>query len=220
MTAQHDVDNYTRNLLHRKALALADEPDLAGHEIEDIEQQLLLDVIPHLHKAGSTSYGSLIQKILDREGTSMLRDAQRRCRAGRPPLSLDAELPQSDGLGNDQPATLHDLVSDGDVRRRALFGRKVRVDAQSPIGGRSALAEPLSRNEDAPPTPDAAQRIDVAAVVQTLPVTLRRTCALLAEGRCLSDVARMQHISRTTVTRQIVRIRAAFEAVGMHGGNL
>lgn len=151
-------NDYARTLIRVKARQLVRRPEFTACEVEDLEQELTLHILTRLDRF-DPSRGSLntyLARIVNTAIAMLIRERGRIKRNGGASVeieSLEKMVDQPDG----SPAPLWATISDSDANRRYQTSHRSYLE-------RSEL------------------RMDVQAVMEALPLELRRICEQLLEG--------------------------------------
>jgi RNA polymerase sigma factor (sigma-70 family) len=173
---------------NHKAKRLAGRGRFAGHDPQDIAQQLILDVLPRIERFDASRGASLrtfISRLMDNAVARLLEHHSAACRDGsKITCSLDEQVKFPSGARAERGA----IITDDRARAHA--------------GGAS-------------PDPSTADlRLDLARVMQQLTALDRDICRC-ASHSTISDVARELGVSRTVVHARLRFIRATFQKAGL-----
>jgi RNA polymerase sigma factor (sigma-70 family) len=97
---------------------------------------------------------------------------------------------------------------------RAKYRYQKRLERLQVMSGASGYSRPVWPHHVTQPEP-VDLRMDLAAAMATLSARDRRICQGLADGLTVKVIAQQLGCGRDTISRAIVRIRAAFTAAGL-----
>jgi RNA polymerase sigma-70 factor (ECF subfamily) len=187
VSPQHpSPDSFTLGYVRKHARQLVGRYGFAPSDQQEIEQRLLLKLTPRLPeaKADCPKWKSFVAKTVKRHIATLIRDAVAEKRAPSRCGSLNVSV-----HGEDGPVELiHTLGPD---QAGARLQRSPRSDEQ--------LAE---------------LRMDMAAIIASLPPDLRDVCVRLQHDS-ISQVARDLGVPRTTLSTMIGRLRERFDKGGL-----
>jgi hypothetical protein len=163
---------------------------LSTHELDDVRQDLITDVIARAPayddaRASPSTFVALV--AANRAALLGRRYYRQQCLYGRSPVSLDEAIGDDDGA----PVTRGDLVAEAD-------GYAVWMGQSS---------DPLLETEG---------RLDLRAAAQLPPDRLRGLCDALI-GDTASGACRSQNRSRADLYRRLRELRLRFRAAGLAG---
>ena len=185
---QYEITDYAVTHARTKAQQLVAKPEFARHEVEDIEQDMLTDLLEHMPKFDPrrAAYNTYAAQVIDTRFLRLLRDRRREMRD-----------PQR------EECSLNQLVQSPEGE---LVERSQLIDQHAA----DALADRRSRSFEE----EACLRADVSSVLSSLPANLRRIAECL-RTRTVTETARILAIPRSTIYGAIERLRQRFEAAGL-----
>ena len=177
-----EVDHQAKRLACRHALP--------NHELDDVRQDLITDVIARAQayddaRASPSTFVALV--AANRAALLGRRYYRQQCLYGRSPVSLDEAIGDDDGA----PVTRGDLVAEAD-----------------------GYAAWMGQSSD--PLLEAERRLDLRAAAQLLPDRLRGLCDALTADTA-SGACRSQNRSRADLYRCLRELRLRFRAAGLAG---
>ena len=176
-----EIDHQAKRLARRHALP--------NHELDDVRQDLLTEVIARAKayddaRASPPTFVALV--AANRAALLGRRYYRQECLFGRSPVSLD------EAVGDDGASvTRGDLIAEAD-----------------------GYAAWMGRSPD--PLRDVERRLDLRAAAQLLPDRLRGLCDALTANTA-SGACRSQNRSRADLYRRLREIRLRFRAAGLAG---
>jgi DNA-directed RNA polymerase specialized sigma24 family protein len=171
-----------------QATRLACRHALPNHELDDVRQDLITDVIarsPAFDDARASPSTFVAMVAANRAALLGRRYYRQQCLYGRSPVSLDEPIGDDDGA----PVTRGDLVAEADGYA-AWMGH---------------ASDPFRETE---------RRLDLRAAAQLLPDRLRGLCDALT-GDTASGASRSQNRSRAEIYRCLREVRLRFRAAGL-----
>lgn len=185
-----DYQNVILSEIDYQAKRLASRHGLSNHELDDIRQDLITDVIARVQaydhaRASPSTFVALV--AANRAALLGRRYYRQHCLFGRSSISLDETFGDDDGV----PMTRGDLVAETD-----------------------GYAAWMGQSSD--PLLEAERRLDLQAAAQLLPDRLRGLCEALTVGT-VNDACRSQNRSRADLYRCLHEIRMRFRAAGLAG---
>lgn len=161
---------------------------LSTHELDDVRQDLITDVIARAPayddaRASPSTFVALV--AANRAALLGRRYYRQQCLYGRCPVSLDETIADDDGV----PVTRGDLVAEAD-------------------GYAAWMGQPSD------PLREAERRLDLRAAAQLLPDRLRGLCDALTADTA-SGACRSLNRSRAEIYRCLRELRLRFRAAGL-----
>jgi RNA polymerase sigma-70 factor (ECF subfamily) len=179
------------DLIHHTAKQMVGTANYSRHDLRDIEQDLIVDLLERLPKfdPAKATYATFVARVVERKRCNLMRDRQAERRdLRREETSLNDEV----DIDDDGPMPLSNAISQDDAHRR--------------MGKQTRSAE--ERND---------LRSDLDSVLADLPPTLRRIAELL-QSHSITDVAKLLGIPRGTLrSRHLKQLRTVLQSRGITG---
>ena len=183
-----DYQDVILSEIDHQAKRLAYRHGLPNHELDDVRQDLIADVIARAQayddaRASPSTFVALV--AANRAALLGRRYYRQQCLFGRSPVSLDEAIGDDDGA----PVTRGDLVAEAD-------------------GYAAWMGQPSD------PLREVERRLDLRAAAQLLPDRLRGLCDALTADTA-SGACRSQNRSRADLYRCLREVRLRFRAAGL-----
>ncbi|MBI4377314.1 MAG: sigma-70 family RNA polymerase sigma factor [Elusimicrobia bacterium] len=181
-------EQWERDLARCKAYGLVGRHGITASEAEDIESELLLHIWVR-RKAFNPEHSSkaTVETFLKRVVENRIRN----------------------------------ILRDRQSARRAIHLRTQSLECPIELkDGARVPVEDLLREEDAleaAPRPEPDTALAIAKAIEALSQAQQELLDLLAQGFSVSDAARTLNRPRTTLNKEIARIRRVFEQEGLRG---
>jgi RNA polymerase sigma-70 factor (ECF subfamily) len=182
------LDEYSVRLIRRKAQQLVGRAGFVEADRHDLEQEFAVDLLRRMPRfdPNRAKRETFISRILEHRVATLVESQKAGVRDYRCNAgSLDEAAQGDGGDASDSPPVL----DDPEYRRETAAASR--------------------RSEDL-----RALRVDLHRALANLPVELRSLCARLGNST-VSEVAREQGVSRSSVYEAIGRIRARLERAGL-----
>lgn len=175
-------------LAEGKAKGLIGKHGFMREDYEDLKQDLLLQI--HLKRETSTKWSEITaseRTVMSRILDNYVRDMIDAAHTDKRKVHLFTEsIHKNDEIGNEGES--RSIVDEGFIFRHM---EKIEVDEDKDL------------------------QVDFQSVFQDLNSFQRRVCEVLLSGTTISDAARVLHMKRTTLNREIERLRKVFYKRGL-----
>ena len=189
--SHHEIDAYAKALIECKARELIGTYDVQDADLQDIEQQLYLDLLERLPKYNPRKgkITTFMQRVVERKIANILRDLN----AGKQILMQTA-------------VSLHEIVGLDEFGDAVALSETIAADEH-----RGRMGKRLR-----PPDEEMALNSELHALLKSLPDQLQRVCRLIMAGHSMTEIARREGMSRSTLYERVIGpLREAFQNAGM-----